>query len=305
MPTDADFRAALERALPIRAAAGELTLSVEPDAVRLFNGVCVARIAWRDAEAVDEGREPYEHLVTFGNAVKGDGRSPVQVEALLLAVRDVLAIVSRERALAFPYSSTATWLPHTIINKKSLATREQYFNGLIDALGLQDLLLTDEDRAARISIEELYEIVKSVFPAQGGRCELALAEWGGAPRDARPGERVLGAVTELSAGFKIELMFIVYEEHDGKREVRDIKSQEVYLLPSEHRRDKARVRAYFEGLADGISALFRQRTDDRFIDGALPHTLADGSLVNLKRARTREDFFLAYCKRKKIEPVRG
>lgn len=304
MPTDADFRATLERALPIRAAAGELTLSAEPDAVRLFNGVCVARIAWRDAEAVDEGREPYEHLVTFGNAAKGDPRSPAQIEALLAAVRDVFAILPRDRAQAISYRSTATWIPPAIINKKSLATREQFFNALIDALGLQDLLLTDEDRAAMISIDELYEIVTSVFPAQGGRCELALAEWGGAPRDARPGERILGAVTELSAGFKIELMFIVYEEHDGKREVRDIKSQEVYLLPTEHRRDKARVRAYFEGLVDGVSALFRQRTDDKFIDGALPHVIADGSLVKLKRAKTREDFFLAYCKRKKIDPKR-
>jgi hypothetical protein len=304
MPTDADFRAALERALPIRAAAGELTLSAEPDAVRLFNDVCVARIAWRSAEAIDEGRDGYEHVVTFGNATKNDPRSPAQIEALLAAVRDVLALVPRERAAAFSYSTVATWIPPEIINKKSLASREQYFNALINALELQDLLLTDEDRAAMLSIEELDAIVTDVFPASGGRCELALADWGGAPRDAGPGERVLGAITERAAGFKIELMLIVYEEHDGKREVRDIKSQEVYLVPTEHRRDKARVRAFFEGLSDGVSALFRQRTDDRFIDRALPHDIADGSLITLKRAKTREDFFVAYCKRKKIEPTR-
>jgi hypothetical protein len=58
----------------------------------------------------------------------------------------------------------------------------------------------------------------------------------------------------------------------------------VFAVGNEHRADRARARAYLEG-----------QIDDLF----------DGSLVTLKKTKTREDFFRAYCKRRKTTATRA
>lgn len=291
MAREHDFLAALQRVLPIEAPCGTLSL-VEHGPVTMIHGACHAHFAWRTREAIEQGWPAAETYVTLGSPKKGGfAMDPLKVEALLRALAAVLAKVSPEDAAQrFEYPTAATWLPKRALESKTAHTQADYERLLIDSLGVQELFLSPEARAALLSAEQLEALLRERFPARGGEIEMTLA--------------FNNPVAMRSGALVVTFDVIAYETdaRTGVRSVTDIKEQEIYFVPSEHRADPERVREFVFGLADGLELLFAQKSADDSVRYAMPYDLVDASLLALKKARTRADFFQAFCRRRKLAP---
>ncbi|MFO0560002.1 MAG: hypothetical protein U0269_18455 [Polyangiales bacterium] len=308
MITREQILAVCARRLPIRAPAATVSLSPLDDAVRCDATSCSIRLEWQTTEAAAEGEPPVDHFVILSvGAAKGPGLSAERLDALLLGLADALALIPLERMRHFRYQGPASWIDNALLRKSSLVDRASFFEAFVGKLRAHDLALSEEFRASMMSAEEFDAMASAVFPAVSERHELALAAATASDVVDDPTAVASGACVQCSAGLLLCLNFINYEpaSASGERMIRDIKQQLVFALGNEHRADRARARAYLEGQIDGISALFEQKSGDESVEFAMPHDLFDGSLVTLKKAKTREDFFNAYCKRRKISATRA
>lgn len=290
MAKEHDYLAALQRALPIEAPCGTLSLA-EDSPVALIHDACHARLAWRSREAIDEGWPAAETYVTLGSPKKGGfAMDPIKIQALFGAVSTVLAKLSADEAKArFEYQTAATWLPRRALESKTAHTQEDYARLLIESLGVQELFLSPEARAALLTVEQLEAMLRERMPAKGADLEITLA---------------FSNPVSLRSGALIVTFDVIAYETDarGERSIVDIKEQEIFFVPGEHRADPERVREFVFGLADGLELLFAQKGSDESVRYAMPHELIDASLLALKKARSRADFFQAFCKRRKLAP---
>lgn len=294
------LRAALDRTLPIRCPAGALSLSAEEPSTWESDEMIGARLRWL-AEGEERERASEQWVVFQGAGRRPELLSVERIEALLLGLSDALAGLTVERAARFAYPGPSTWIPRAVLEKKRVLTREQYREAFIDALGLREAFLTDDERAQWVSAERCDAIARECFPVVGDRWELSLAD-----ASPGPGETASGACVESGGHLKLVLNFISYDAADGderRRSIRDIKQQEVHALAPERRHEARRFEAFLRGLCDGLALLFASRRDDERLSYSMPCDLFDASLLSLKRAQSREDFFEALCRRKKLDPA--
>lgn len=309
MITREQLLAVCARCLPIRAPAATVSVSAGHDAVFADDTCCSIRLEWQTTEAATEGEPPIDHSVGLDFAgpksAKGPRMTPERFEAMLLGLRDALALVPAERMRPFRYQGPATWIDSALLKKSALVDRASFFHAFVSKLSIEDLTLSEEVRASMMTAEEFDAMASEIFPAVSERHEMSLGA-AVASDVSDPSATASGGCVQCSFGLMLCLNFINYDPPNaaGERMIRDIKQQLVMALPNEHRGDRDRARAYLEGLVDGLTALFTQKSGDESVEFAMPHDLFDGSLVVLKKAKTREDFFNAYCKRKKIEPAR-
>ena len=270
---------------------------------------CAIRIEWQTTEAAADGEPPLDQVIGIdsleGASAKSPRMSPERLEAMLLGLRDALSLIPAERMRPLRYQGPARWIDSALLRKASLVDRASFFEAFVSKLRARDLALSEEFRASMMGAAEFDAMASAVFPAASERHELTLAEATASDVDD-PSASASGACVQCSEGLLLCLNFLNYEPASaaGERMIRDIKQQLVFALPNEHRADRARARAYLEGLIDGITALFTEKSGDESVEYAMPHDLFDGSLVTLKKAKTREDFFNAYCKRRKISAAR-
>lgn len=142
----------------------------------------------------------------------------------------------------------------------------------------------------QITAEELATALHPVRQMKGRACELAAVgpinedwEYVGPPSVI---EREDGALS-------VTLRLIRYDivERDGAEEmtVRDIKEQEISLVPLAHRDEPERVRAYLEGWAAAVSEVLAGWSDAQ-AERTMPYDLVNGRVLKLARAETAEDF---------------
>ena len=94
------------------------------------------------------------------------------------------------------------------------------------------------------------------------------------------------------------LQIIVYDLIDGKREVCDIREQDVVFLKAEHRSDP-RLDAYIAGWREALLAVFESQEAllkrdraafDKLKYSLMPHDLCKPELLDLKRPRDAAAF---------------
>lgn len=301
MPTESDFRAMLERCLPVKCASGELSLVAGEHSVYVFEDGLTARLQWQPArpEGYAYDLSPNEASVEFRRGgKKGEPLSLAQIEALLRALRTLLPMIQRDDPGWFEgVRDPRALIPRAVLTKKSLASEEQFYRALADAYGVGSLLVSSEERANWLTLEQIDEILREVFPVRAARYEIALGT-----ASAYGDDKVFGAVVDQGGSVRVVVQLIVFDAPDdrGQMMIRDIKEQEVYTLPADRRGDRERFEAFIRGLGDGIRAYFEARPDDERIEYAMPSDLWDTSIFALKRARTSEDFAKAYRTRKKL-----
>jgi hypothetical protein len=301
MTTESEFRALLERCLPVKSSLGELSLVAGEHSVYVFDSGLTARLQWQRArpEGYPYDLSPHEASVEFRRPGRaGSPLSPSQIEALFRAMSALLPLVARDDPSWFESRShPGDFFPRAVLAKKSLETQEQFHRALADAYGVGSLLLTSEERSNWLSLEEVDAIVRECFPVRGGRFELALGN-----ASSYYGDKAAGAAVDQKGHVSLVIQILIYDGPDEKGEmmIRDIKEQEVYTLPADRRADRERFTAFVQGLTDGLRARFEARPDDERMDYSMPCDLWDTSLFALKRARTRDDYFQAYRKRQKL-----
>ena len=107
------------------------------------------------------------------------------------------------------------------------------------------------------------------------------------------------------------LQLMVYEMVGNKRQIRDIKEQEVVLLRAEHR-DDPRIDAYVAGWRDAVIEVLTQQEAllkrdraafERFkhsVDRLMPHDLCTPELLDLKRPQDAAAFTDALLNKKRF-----
>lgn len=289
----------LERCLPVKCARGELSLVAGEHAVYVFEDGLTARLSWQRArpEGYEYDLSPTEASVEFRRPGKrGEPLTLAQIEALLRALATLFPAIEREQPAWFDgVGDPRALIPRAVLSKKSLSSEDEFYRALAVEFGVGSVLVSSEERASWLTLEEIDAIVRSAFPVNAGLFEIALGT-----ASAYGDDKVFGAVVDRGGSIAIVVQLLVYEPADGQLMIRDIKEQEVYTLPAERRGERERFDAFVQGLADGIRALFEARPNDERVAYAMPSELWDSSLLALKRAKTREDFANAYRTRKKL-----
>jgi hypothetical protein len=287
-PDESSVRAVLAERLPVRTswATLELASAASFTAERPLVPLRWSRVA-RDGAALSS----LEGAMNLGPARRGgEPVSPERLRALLQGFADFVASATGSLADSLTELSPAALFDARIVHKKGARTREDFYRLFLSRFGSDHAEPASAEGGEGLSLEAFAELAKKHFPVTSERCELVLSD----------GYAGSGPASSSSAGFRLCIQLLVYELVDGERRIRDIKEQEVYMLDHRHRADPARVDAYLGGLCDGLKQLFEERTDDEFIDCAMPHQLLDTGIVSLARPKTRDDFYQAYCRRKKL-----
>jgi hypothetical protein len=206
------------------------------------------------------------------------------------AVREVLPAVHPEVAeRMMPYGFTEP----SVLRLAKAETVEDFKSALLKKSRLGRLLVQKlpppvvEVGESRLTVTPgmVSKILAELFPIVGERSEIVAVSGDAAVYEANNG------------GIHATLRLVGYERPD-KETVRDIKEQEVFLIPAKHRHDEARVRAYLEGWASAISAVLRRPVKDvpalllpadfvrvNVLDLATPEEAADFERAFLQKSR--------------------
>lgn len=129
----------------------------------------------------------------------------------------------------------------------------------------------------RLGPVELLHLLSAALPVRGEISELMLA----APYGGQP------SVEETaSADLRATLQLISWDVSEGQRQIRDVKEQQLWLVPAGARDDGDRVKAYLLGWAAALRTLFV----DLDVSELMPHDLACPDVLTLRRATTAADY---------------
>lgn len=141
-----------------------------------------------------------------------------------------------------------------------------------------------------MDIAAVSALLQEIFPLDVGYRALLFTGEGGVEE---------GAQGDIRATFQL----VVFEPPDppcaggASRSIRDVKEQQLFLVPAPVRDDPARVAAYLRGWA----AALREVLDGaREFDLLMPCDLLHVDVLRLRRARTEEDFCRALLQRSRL-----
>lgn len=80
------------------------------------------------------------------------------------------------------------------------------------------------------------------------------------------------------------------DEASGEHSIRDVKEQEVLLVPAMCRDSRARVGAYVRAWAAALNEVLALAENAERLGGLMPSDLVHAKVLNLARAETEEDF---------------
>ncbi|MFT3764970.1 MAG: hypothetical protein QM820_05545 [Minicystis sp.] len=107
-------------------------------------------------------------------------------------------------------------------------------------------------------------------------------------------------VTRSRHGLHVSVQLVVFESRGGKREVRDIKQQQLLLGPAGALGDPDRLIAFLDGWARVLPRFVAERV--REPEALMPHDFLMNEVLALKRPRTADDFAVACLRRWKLDP---
>jgi hypothetical protein len=123
-------------------------------------------------------------------------------------------------------------------------------------------------------------------------CSVPDASWSDPARTSSQG------VEATRAGLRVTLRMITRDDDDGQ--IRDIKEQQVLLVPAAMLSDIARVIACLDGWAATLPRAIIERLGKE-VETMMPFDFFDGSVLELKTPRSAEDFAAAFARRWKLQ----
>ena len=121
-----------------------------------------------------------------------------------------------------------------------------------------------------LDVSELDSWMRELFPVRGGTVQM---------------DYVLSALVDDR--FRVTMRLIVFDTHDGKESIRDIKEQELDFCARQDAEPKERVQALIQAWASVLPDALGGPAE---MDTVMPHDLAPTNAIRLARSRTREDF---------------
>ncbi|MBI4820610.1 MAG: hypothetical protein HY791_30375 [Deltaproteobacteria bacterium] len=126
-----------------------------------------------------------------------------------------------------------------------------------------------------LAADQLGKLLRELLPVRGGHVSFEFVE-----------------VTERDEDLFVIMRLINWEDVRGQLSIRDVKEQEVLLVPRSHRADPERVVEYCRGW---VSALEKVFANGDFANGdgpeyLLPHDLIAPKVLGLSKPRSAEAF---------------
>ncbi|MDP3274690.1 MAG: hypothetical protein Q8Q09_05800 [Deltaproteobacteria bacterium] len=254
----------------------------EPDAVRCNDGWPTVTLTFERTDEPSD-RVTQATVVLAGAGDRPPTPSPARLREFLQGFIDFTDLIEGHDRARFARLSPALWVPTKLLDRRKAKSAEDF-----TALFAKHHKLTAETDGAWLSCSALEAMVRPMMPCREGAFEISLVKE--------------NAVQEHEGSLSLTIWLIVYDKHETTDEwqIRNLKEQSVYAVPETARRDPERVRAYLEGTLDGFRAFAQQRAHTDELDCSMPCDLIDPGLLKLTRPQTREDFFRAYCRRRKL-----
>jgi hypothetical protein len=131
-----------------------------------------------------------------------------------------------------------------------------------------------------ITADDIHAVFRDHFPAQAAMTSIEYVQ----------------TTPRADGSFGVVMRLIVYEAVDDKRQIRDIKEQEIHLNPGDSSRERleAFTRAFVPLLEQALA-----RVAD-FVETYMPHDLLLWDVFKLKKAQTEDDFRKALLVRSRL-----
>ncbi len=139
--------------------------------------------------------------------------------------------------------------------------------------------------------EETRALLDRILPCKDPRYELSLAEGAEAVREDDNGDLVA------------RLMLSIHEKDEsGARSLRDMKEQEVRIVPAAHRGDSARAEAFLRGFTASLGELVESSFGGE-VETLMPSDLIYPELLEDASLRSVDDFARAIAEGERLTPV--
>jgi hypothetical protein len=260
------------RILSVREAPEERGLTVEE------NGV------WAHLE-LSGGEETIDGFICLASPdLMGDAdRLEAFFRAWADAVGEVLDNSSPEALAGLSIPSLVQW---KLLRKTRLRDREDFLRALLapEALGRFLPLPSARDAKGRSVLEAAREVLAEVLPIEAGPASLQAALYA----EDDPWQRAV--FEKPGVGTFVTLQLVTWDiKGPDERSIRDIREQELCLLPAEAYEEPDRIEPFVRGAAAALQEVFEQISVEA-LDSLLPHDLVDSRVLGLRRARTADDY---------------
>jgi hypothetical protein len=279
------IRAILDQLFPIHAGRRTLSVRSDPGGPQIPQGLTVDTTGvWAHLE-LSGGEETIDGFICLASGDQGINvdRLEVFLRAWADAVGEVLENGDPEALATLAITSLSQW---KILRRPRLRTREDLRRALLsgDALGSFLPLPAARDAKGRTAIEAAREVLAEVLPITAGPATLQAALYGDEDQWKR------AVFEKRGVGASVTLQLILWEiTAADERSLRDIREQEVFLIPIDGYEEPDRIEPFLRGLAAALLEVFEQASIEA-LETRMPHELVDSRVLGLKRARTAEDF---------------
>jgi hypothetical protein len=173
----------------------------------------------------------------------------------------------------------------TVLELNIGPSAERFERALLAPTRLGKYIPPDPSLLSHDLVEWVYRTLEECLPPLGGLFSLRMAE-PVEPVSSRLPSR--GGVYGVPGGLRVSLALTSYHRPGGS--IRDIKQQDIFLVPLLFLRDKERLEACLRGWGDALVQLFTD-SDPEALECLMPHDLSfERALAARRRIRTREEF---------------
>lgn len=99
---------------------------------------------------------------------------------------------------------------------------------------------------------------------------------------------------------RVTVRLIVYEEQNGQRSIRDIKEQELFLFDPAMLEGDTPILEFIRGWSEALREVFAKAKDPKKLEWLMPHDLAPGDAIRLRKANTAAEYREAILKKGRL-----
>lgn len=172
----------------------------------------------------------------------------------------------------------------TVLDLRIGPSADRFERALLAPTRLGKYVPADPSLLSQDAVDWVYQVMKECLPAPGGLFSVRLGD----PIDPLSSRLPsCGSVYGVQEGLRATLAFTSYQRPGGP--VRDVKQQDIFLLPIGTLSHPERIEACLRGWGDALAQLFAT-SDPEALECLMPHDLSFERTLMRRRIQTREEF---------------
>jgi hypothetical protein len=172
----------------------------------------------------------------------------------------------------------------TVLDLRIGPLADRFERALLAPTRLGKYVPADPSLLSQDAVDWVHQMLEECLPASGGLFSVHLCDPIDPVSSRLPS---CGSVYGVPEGLRVTLAFTSYHRPGGP--VRDIKQQDIFLLPLASLSHPERLEACLRGWGDALAQLFAT-SDPEALECLMPHDLSFERALMRRRIQTREDF---------------